>query len=99
MKKRSKTSIIDLLKLFSGRVLLTVICGIVFIMLSKTICDIIILKAAEMTFENMSGIINMVLLIISNVITFYFTKESNNDKKERSKKEDDEWQVSIKKTK
>ena len=96
MKKDN--NITNFLKLFSGRVLLTVICGIVFIMLARTICIIIESKANEITFENLNGIINMVLLIISNVITFYFSKDSNKNDKSRSNKED-EWQVSIKKTK
>ena len=95
-----KISLISLLKLFSGRVLLTVICGIVFIMLTNTICEILALKAAEITFESLSGIINMVLLIVSNVITFYFSKDKSDDKNEKPKRSpEDEWQVSIKKTK
>ena len=95
-----KPNLISFLKLFSGRVLLTVICGIVFIMLTNTICGILSAKAAEITFESLSGIINMVLLIVSNVITFYFSKDKSEDKNEKSKRsQEDEWQVSIKKTK
>jgi len=93
-------NIISFLKLFSGRVLLTIICGIVFIMLTNCICGILSAKAAEITFESLSGIINMVLLIVSNVITFYFSKDKSDDKSEKSKRgQEDEWQVSIKKTK
>ena len=91
---------IKFLKLFSGRVLLTVICGVVFIMLTKTVCDILAAKASEISFESLSGVINMLLLIVSNVITFYFSKDRSDDKNERSKRsQEDEWQVNIKKTK
>lgn len=96
MKKTSR--LINFLKLFSGRVLLTVICGVVFIMLTNTVCGILSEKAAEISFESLSGIINMLLLIVSNVITFYFSKDkSENEKSKRS--QEDEWQVNIKKTK
>ena len=96
MKKHS--GLINFLKLFSGRVLLTVICGVVFIMLTKTVCDILASKAADITFESLSGVINMLLLIVSNVITFYFSKDTNKDDKSKRSQED-EWQVNIKKTK
>ena len=95
-----KPNLINFFKLFSGRVLLTVICGVVFIMLTNTVCNILASKASEITFESLSGIINMLLLIVSNVITFYFSKDKSDDKNERSKKsQEDEWQVNIKKTK
>ena len=98
MKKQS--NLINFLKLFSGRVLLTIICGTVFIMLAHTVCGILATKAAEITFESLSGTINMLLLIVSNVITFYFSKDKSEDKNEKSKRsQEDEWQVSIKKTK
>ncbi len=96
MKKPS--GLINFLKLFSGRVLLTVICGVVFIMLTNTVCNILASKAAEITFESLSGVINMLLLIVSNVITFYFSKDTNKDDKSK-KSQEDEWQVNIKKTK
>ena len=91
---------IKFLKLFSGRVLLTVICGVVFIMLTNTVCGILAAKAAEISFESLSGVINMLLLIVSNVITFYFSKDKSDDKNEATRRnKEDEWQVSIKKTK
>lgn len=74
---KKNPNLIKYLKLFSGRVLLTVFCGISFIMFTNCTCSILIQKAPELTFENLSSILNMLLLIVSNVITFYFTRESN----------------------
>ena len=95
MADKDSNIFINFLKLFSGRVLLTIICGIAFIMLTKTLCNILMEKSSEITFENLNGILNMILLIISNIVTFYFSKDSNKKKTT----DNDEWQVSIKKTK
>ena len=68
--------ITKILKLFSGRVLLTITASIAFLMVVYFTCDI--LRNIEgITFDNINSILNTLILILSNVITFYFTKESN----------------------
>ena len=82
MSNKKSKCLYDYLKLMTGRVLLTVFCGISFLMCTKTICDILIQKTQDITFENLNGIINMILLMVSNSMTYYFTKSSLENKKE-----------------
>ncbi len=71
-----KNKIIEILKLFSGRVLLTITASIAFLMVVYFTCKI--LSSMEgITFDNINSILNTLILILSNIITFYFTKESN----------------------
>ena len=71
-----KNKIIEILKLFSGRVLLTITASIAFLMVVYFTCKI--LSSIEwITFDNINSILNTLILILSNIITFYFTKESN----------------------
>lgn len=73
-----KNAIIEILKLFSGRVLLTITASIAFLMVVYFTCKI--LSSLEgITFDNINSILNTLILILSNVITFYFTKESNKE--------------------
>lgn len=76
-----KFDIIELLKLISGRVALTVVVGISFLLFTHSVCTILIKNSENMTFDNINSILNMLLLIVSNVVTFYFTKESNKPEK------------------
>lgn len=69
--------ITNILKLINGRVCITVTCSIGFILIINCICEIIIKNADKLTFDNISYLLNIVILVISNVITFYF---SNRDK-------------------
>jgi len=75
--KNSKTPLIEYLKLINGRVLLTVFCGAAFLQVVYCVCHVIMMKSADITINDLNGLFNMLMLIISNVITFYFTKESN----------------------
>jgi len=72
-----KDKIIEILKLFSGRVLLTITASIAFIMVVYYTCKILA-SLEGISFDNINSILNTLILILSNVITFYFTKESNN---------------------
>lgn len=67
-------------KLFSGRLWLTIIAGISFLFFVLTICQVLYVKRDTITVSEMTGIINMLLLVISNIFTFYFTKERTDDK-------------------
>jgi hypothetical protein len=69
-----KSKLIDYLKLISGKVCITFTCAIGFLMIIHTLCEILILKCNDMSFDNIYNIFNVVILIISNVITFYFTR-------------------------
>ena len=81
MSSKKSKCLYDYLKLMTGRVLLTVFFGISFLMSTKIICDILIQKTQDITFENLNGIINMILLLVSNSMTYYFTKSSLENKK------------------
>jgi len=74
-------------KLVSGRLWLTAICGISFLVFVITMCQILYLKREILTGSEMVSIINVVLLIVSNVMTFYFTKnreDMNAEKKDNA---------------
>lgn len=62
-------------KLLSGRLWLTIIAGISFLAFVLTICQILYVKRDVITVSEATGIINMLLLVVSNIFTFYFTKE------------------------
>ena len=62
-------------KLLSGRLWLTVIAGVSFLSFVWTICQVLYVKRTEITVSETTGIINMLLLVVSNIFTFYFTKE------------------------
>lgn len=68
--------ITEILKLFTGRVLLTIVASIAFLMVVYYTCQMF-MKMDNITFDNINSILNTLILIMSNVITFYFTKESN----------------------
>lgn len=61
-------------KLVSGRLWLTGVAGLSFLMFVGTLCYIIIVKRDSISTSEISSILNVLLLIISNVMTFYFTK-------------------------
>lgn len=61
-------------KLVSGRLWLTAICGISFLCFAVTICQILYVKRDLFNGAELVSIINVILLVISNVMTFYFTK-------------------------
>ena len=61
-------------KLLSGRLWLTSIAGLVFMAFSVTVCLILWENKKTITSSEVSSIMNMLLLIISNITTFYFTK-------------------------
>lgn len=67
-------------KLLSGRLWLTIISGISFLLFVLTICQLMYIKRDIVTVSEMTSIINMLLLVISNIFTFYFTKERTDDK-------------------
>lgn len=69
-----KNNIIKYLKLISGKVCITFTCAIGFLMIVHTLCEILLKQSENMSFDNIYNIFNVVILIISNVITFYFTK-------------------------
>lgn len=61
-------------KLVSGRLWLTAICGISFLIFVITICQILYTKRDVFSGAEIASVVNVILLIISNVMTFYFTK-------------------------
>ena len=65
-------------KLLSGRLWLTIIAGISFLAFVLTICQVLYYKKESITVSESTGIINMLLLVVSNIFTFYFSKERNN---------------------
>lgn len=67
-------------KLLSGRLWLTIIAGVSFLLFVFTICQLMYIKRDIVTVSEMTSIINMLLLVISNIFTFYFTKERADDK-------------------
>lgn len=67
-------------KLLSGRLWLTIIAGVSFLLFVFTICQLMYIKRDIVTVSEMTSIINMLLLVISNIFTFYFTKERVDDK-------------------
>lgn len=69
-----KNNLIDYLKLISGKVCITFTCSIGFIMIVHTLCQILLRQSDNMSFDNIYNIFNVVVLIISNVITFYFSR-------------------------
>ena len=74
-------------KLTSGRLWLTAICGLSFLVFVITICTILYTKRDTFTGSELSSITNIILLIISNVMTFYFTKnrdDMNSEKKDNA---------------
>ena len=75
MAKIEKFSIIKLLKLFSGRVALTIVSCVALIMIVYTFCQILIQKQSELSIDNLFSMFNSIILIVSNVVTFYFTKQ------------------------
>jgi len=77
-------------KLLSGRLWLTIIVGICFLAFSLTVCHIMWLKQDSLSSTEISSIVNLLLLVISNVMTFYFTKNRN---EETQKKEISEVEV------
>lgn len=71
-------------KLVSGRLWLTGICGISFLAFVITMCQIIYMRRDILTGSELVSILNVILLIVSNVMTFYFTKnreDMNEEKK------------------
>lgn len=64
-------------KVFSGRFAMTIICGISFVLIVNCLTQILREKATEMTISDLTNIYNMLIIIISNVITFYFTREKS----------------------
>lgn len=66
-------------RLFTGRVWLTIISGISFLAFCLTICQILYTKRETITVSETTGIINMLLLVVSNIFTFYFTKEKSDE--------------------
>jgi hypothetical protein len=61
-------------KLLSGRLWLTAICGISFLIFVITFCSILYVKRDIFSGSELVTIMNVILLIISNTMTFYFTK-------------------------
>lgn len=61
-------------KLVSGRLWLTIIAGLSFLMFVGTMCYVVVCKRDSITTSEISSTLNVLLLIISNVMTFYFTK-------------------------
>ena len=76
-EKESTTTTKDniILKLFSGRFILTIVAAIVFFQITDCICYILILKQSDISISDLLSIGNMLLMIISNIFTFYFTRE------------------------
>lgn len=74
-------------KLVSGRLWLTAICGLSFLAFVITMCQIIYMRRDVLTGSELVSILNVILLIVSNVMTFYFTKnreDMNNEKKDNA---------------
>lgn len=73
-------------KLLSGRLWLTIIAGIVFMLFSITTCLMLWEIRNSITTSEVFSILNILLLIISNITTFYFAKNrddiSNYNKKD-----------------
>ena len=63
-------------KLLSGRYLLTVVSAISFLILVRTLCQIMVVHAAEFKLSDILSLITPISLIISNVFTFYFLKQA-----------------------
>lgn len=61
-------------KLVSGRLWLTSIAGLSFLIFVCTMCYVIVAKKDSISTSEISSTLNILLLIISNVMTFYFTK-------------------------
>jgi len=62
-------------KLTSGKFLLTVICGICFFLLTKTFCNVLLLKIDDIKINDLLPYISAILIVLSNIFTFYFTKK------------------------
>ena len=79
MPKENNKKVID--KMLSGRLWLTIIAGVSFLAFTFTICQILYFKKNEMTPSDVSGMLNMILIIVSNIFTFYFTKHRSEQEK------------------
>jgi len=72
-------------ELKSGRLWLTIICGICLLIFAFTVCHIMYNKKDTLSGTEIASMMNVLLLIVSNVMTFYFSKthdDSVNDKKD-----------------
>ena len=70
-------------KMLSGRLWLTGIAGLSFLCFTFTICQILYIKRNDMTAAEVTGILNMLLIVVSNIFTFYFSKNRNEIQKEK----------------
>ena len=65
-------------ELKSGRLWLTIICGVCLLLFAGCICQVMWNKKETLSGSEITSMMNVLLLIVSNVMTFYFSK-SNND--------------------
>jgi len=65
-------------KISSGRFLMTITAAICFLLLTKTFCNVLILKINEIEINDLLPCVSSMLIILSNIFTFYFTKRATN---------------------
>lgn len=83
-KENKNKKVVD--KILSGRLWLTIISGVSFLAFTFTICQLLYYKKDDMTPSDVSGMLNMILIIVSNIFTFYFTKHRADQEKPQTEK-------------
>lgn len=69
-----------LYKILSGRFILTIVGAACFLIVTKTICDILVTKIGDLKISDIVLILTNILLILSNIFTFYFVKNTLHQK-------------------
>lgn len=72
-------------ELKSGRLWLTIICGVCLLLFAGTICQIMWGKKDSLTGTEITSMMNVLLLIVSNVMTFYFSKNTEDSNKDKDR--------------